>query len=157
MVLSPDPELKIVYSSNTETYPQDAIIHIAKDIPDAFERGLERVLVNASLNTVMILSHSCDIGHRDFVAVAPIFLLSSVLNADRRRSIRNYQVNYRFYLPHHTISIDDSYVDFAIINTVMNSSIDATKRILSLDEQGRALLIHGLYIYFCRPIIPKFL
>ena len=155
VVLVPESGLHIVYEQHSEFYPRSATIHQASEVPDAFAEGLERVIANAYKSRVIILSQTCDIEHRDLIAIAPLFPLSSVTSADRRRGIMKYKMNYRFYLPSYDNIIDDSYVDFVIINTVKRDLVPIDKRILSLDEHGRSLLIHSLYQYFCRPVLPE--
>ena len=155
VVLIPESGLHIVYEQYSETYPKTATISRATEVPGAFERGLEPIIANAYQSMVMVLSHTCDIEHREFIAVAPLFMLSSVSSAERRRSIMKYKVNYRFYLPPYKNLIDDSYVDFIIINTVKRDLVHVDKRILSLDEYGRSLFVDSLYRYFCRPVPPE--
>lgn len=155
VVLIPESDPYIVYEQYSETYPKAATIFRATEVAGAFEKGLEPIIANAYQSMVMVLSHTCDIEHREFIAVAPLFTLSSVSSAERRRSIINYKVNYRFYLPRYKHLIEDSYVDFVIINTVKPYLVPVNKRILSLDEHGRSLLVDSLYRYFCRPVLPE--
>jgi len=155
VVLVPESGLSIVYEQHSESYPRPATIHQASEVPDAFGRGLERIIAHAYKSPVMILSQTCDIEYRELIAIAPLFPLSLVTNADRRRNITKYRVNYRFYLPPYSNIIDDSYVDFVIINTVKRNLVPIEERILSLDEHGRSLLVHSLYQYFCRPVLPE--
>jgi len=150
VVFVPESGLNIVYEQHSEAYPRPATIHKASEVPDAFGEGLERIIAHAYKSRVMILSQTCDIEHRDLIAIAPLFPLSSVTSADRRRSITEYKVNHRFYLPQYSDIIDDSYVDFVIINTVKRDLIPMEKRILSLDEHGRSIGLYGVRFHDLR-------
>ncbi|MBL7165848.1 MAG: hypothetical protein ISS55_05120 [Dehalococcoidales bacterium] len=155
VVLGPESELEIVYYDDVGTRPCTATIHKAAEIPDAFGSGLEKVVVSANKSLVMVLSHTCDIGHRELIAIAPVFPLKNISNRDQRRSVTEYRTNFRFPLPSYGNVIEDSYVDFTIINTVKAGSISKASRILSLDEHGHSLLADNLYRYFCRPVLPE--
>ena len=47
-------------------------------VSDAFSEGLEWVGVTAKTTYVMVLSQTCDIEHRQFTAICPVFPLSNI-------------------------------------------------------------------------------
>ncbi len=156
VITIPNTELDLLFAKN-DTYPYDAEVHKSNEIQDAFKNGLEKVVVDAYKSSVIILSQTCDIQNRELVVISPIFPLTNETSASKRKSIVQYRVNYRFFLPSKPDLINDSFADFNIIYTVKRDSIDINKRFLSLDSQGISLLIDNLYRYFCRPVIPKYI
>ncbi len=121
-------------------------------VPDAFVQGLENILVPTFRTTAMILSQTCDIEHRDFILIAPIFPLSQIEQQTRREAIMKDKVNYRFYLP----SIDalpESFVDLQIINTILKEHLSLDQRMASLSDRGRHMLAEKIHRFFCRPFI----
>jgi len=77
----------------------EAELKLESELPDAFSKGTEIILASAYRTNIMIISQSCDIELREFVAVAPILPLEQIESKSRRDAIKGNRVNYRFYLP----------------------------------------------------------
>lgn len=131
----------------------EAELKLESELPDAFSKGTELVLASAYRTNIMIISQSCDIEHREFVAVAPIFPLEQVEGKSRRDAIKSNRVNYRFYLPP-AADLVESYVDFTVINSVKRSRLNVANRIASLSDLYRHHLADALHRFFCRPFLP---
>ncbi len=122
------------------------------EIQDAFNNGIEIVLADAHITTIMIISQTCDIANRDFIHISPIFPLTRIETENRKKSIMQGKTNYRFYLPM-VNSLEESYVDFPIINSIKKENINIEKRIASLSDHYRHHLDYHLSDFFSRPYI----
>jgi len=131
----------------------EAELRLESELPDAFSKGTELVLASAHRRNVMIISNTCDIDNREFVAVVPIFSLVQVEGKHRRDSIKGNKLNYRFYLPP-VGDLVESYADFTIINSVRKDRLDIVNRIASLTDFYRHHLADALHRFFCRPFLP---
>ncbi len=106
--------------------------------------------------TVMILSQTCDIQHRDFIVIAPVITIeklekSRVVNSDQIRSLRQQKTKYWFYLPNDN-NFPESYVEFTKIVSIPKKLLDKKKRIKSLSDLGRHWLAYKISDFFGRPI-----
>ena len=131
----------------------EAELKLESELPDAFSKGTELILASAYSANIMILSQTCDIDHREFVAVAPIFPLEQVEGKSRRDAVKENRVNHRFYLPP-VADFVESYVDFTVINSVKRSRLNVANRIASLSDLYRHHLAEALHGFFCRPFLP---
>lgn len=122
-------------------------------LKDAFVNGSEPVLAKASLMNIMILSQTCDIEHRDFISIAPIFPITNIENKSKREVIRKKRVLYRFHLPAEG-KFEESFLDITTINSVRRTTLKLEHRTLSLSHFGRSHLIYFIYNYFNRPFLP---
>ncbi len=145
-------KLKIVRLK--KKYEDFSVAHIYEEskLNDAFANGSESILAKAFLMNVMILSQTCDIEHREFVSIAPIFPLSNVENISTQNAIRKRKVFYRFYLPSEG-DFEESFLDITTINSVSRSTLRLEDRFLSISHYGRSNLAHFVYNYFNRPFI----
>jgi len=114
--------------------------------------GTAQMFVKKLRASIMIISQTCDILHRDFVAICPVFPISRLANNERKDAVRGGKVNYRFWLPEKIGYIEESYVDFQIINTIKRDNLDLTSRVVALTDRYRTHLTNCLYKFFCRPI-----
>lgn len=122
-------------------------------LEDAFVNGSEPVLAKASLMKIMILSQTCDIEHRDFISIAPVFPITNIENKSKRESIRKKKVLYRFHLPSEG-DFEESFLDITTINSVRRTTLKLENRTLSLSHFGRSHLVFFIYNYFNRPFLP---
>lgn len=110
--------------------------------------GTALLEVKRRTTNIMILSHSCDIARREFVAVCPVFPIIE----NQRNDIKNGRTNYRFWLPAKPGVMEESYADLVIINTIKKDNLLITDRIASLTDRYRSNFTHRISQYFCRPI-----
>ncbi len=114
--------------------------------------GTAQILVKRDRTNIMIISQTCDILNRDFVAICPVFPISKLTNDDRQDAVRKGRTNYRFWLPEKIGYIEESYADFQIINTIKRDNLDLASRVVALTDRYRTHLTDCLYKFFCRPI-----
>ena len=119
---------------------------------DKSDSGSSLIYIKKLRTNIIIISQTCDIENREFVAVCPVFPITRIKTTDKKESIRRNSVNYRFWLPAKTGFLNESYADFQIINTIKIDNIVIESRLVSLTERYRAHLTNGLSRYFCRPI-----
>jgi hypothetical protein len=120
---------------------------------DAFLNGSEAVLAKASLMNIMILSQTCDIEHREFVSIAPVFPITNIDSVAKQEAIRKRKVLYRFYLPLEG-KFEESFLDITTINSVRRATLKLENRILALSHYGRSHLTFFINNYFNRPFQP---
>ncbi len=126
--------------------------------------GTSTIQVKRFITNILIISQTCDIGNRELVAICPVFPISRMLqdhdfvqlqgqqSTTQIESLRKAKIYYRFWLPEITGSLEESYADFVIINTVDRGVLDIARRIASLSERYRSHLGEALHRYFCRPV-----
>jgi hypothetical protein len=143
-----------------------ASIEEIKSLGDFEEGEGKSALVDVFLRRVMIISQSCDILHREVVAVCPVYSIEEYktrimqlpgwdeAKAKKRidDDISQRKTNYLFYLPP-AGSFPASVADFQYINTVDKEFLKIENRVLSLSDLGRNVLSHGLLVFFSRPAI----
>jgi len=143
-------DIKIVrFKERFEDY-SEATVHRIDKLDVAFNAGTEAILVQASLMDIMVISQTCDIYHRDFVTIAPIFPLSNVDKKSQQKAIIDRKTFYRFYLPLIN-NFPESYLDITTINSVKLENLKIDNRILSLSDFGRSHLTYFINNYFNRP------
>ena len=67
-------------------------------VQDAWSLGGEFVLARGNKQRVMIVTHSCDLDHRNFVQVAPVRNADGIA-PEKRGSLSRSEIRYMFYLP----------------------------------------------------------
>ena len=98
----------------------------------------------------MVLSMSCDIDHKNFLLLTPVFPLSA-FKGDVRQLKSNKIFNH-MYIP----GLEDKFVDFDFINSynkmLLLNGIDNNriKRIASLNQLGYYLFIVKLTVFLMR-------
>jgi len=130
-----------------------AHVHKQDELEDAFANGSEAILANASLMDIMILSQTCDIEHREFISIAPVFPISNIENQSKQDAIRKKKVSYLFHLPTEG-KFEESFLDITTVNSVRRVTLKLENRILSLSHFGRSHLAYFIYNYFNRPFLP---
>jgi hypothetical protein len=113
--------------------------------------GTAMVQTKTFVTNIIIISQTCDIIHRDLVAICPVFPVDR-LDASLQEQLKRGKINYRFWLPPITGVLTESYADFVIINTIKRQSLDINQRLASLSERYRSHLTDAIYHYFCRPV-----
>jgi len=106
--------------------------------------------------TVMILSQTCDIKHKDFVVIAPVFTIeklegSGVVNKEQIDSLKKQRTKYWFYLPQDN-GFPESYVEFTKLISIPKVLLKKNKRIKALSDLGRHWLAYKISDFFGRPI-----
>jgi hypothetical protein len=128
----------------------EAFVYDKDQIDNAFENGSEVILANATLMNVMILSQTCDIEHREFVSIAPVFNIYNIEKSAKREAVRKGKTFYRFFLPS-SENFQESFLDITTINSVKRVTLKIENRILSLSHYGRHHLVYFINSYFNRP------
>lgn len=113
--------------------------------------------IEKKLQTVMILSQTCDLQRRKNVIICPVYSLKdfiedNVLNKSTVESIRKRSVNYWFYLPEYK-NLEESIVDLQTMVYVSRTTLGPylSKRIIILSDLGRHHLSWSVVNYFGRP------
>jgi hypothetical protein len=114
-------------------------------------------VIEKKLETIILLSQSCDLQRREYVLICPVFKLEDlvseqILNKETVGLIKKRKLYYLFYLPG-TESFPESIADFQHIYHIPRSELEGLmdKRILSLSDNGRHHLGWALANYFGRP------
>jgi len=130
----------------------------ASQLPDAFADGLEWIAVTALVAHVIVLSQTCDIEHREFVAISPVYPLGAISNPDTTGAVRQGKVHHRFFLPAaeahclpEATDLPDSWAELSVINSVPRDRLPLDERIASLTVQGQNRLAAHLNRFFTRP------
>jgi hypothetical protein len=121
-------------------------------VPGAFERGMERVVVPGMLATGLVLSQTCDIAQERTIVVAAVYPLENMTKRERRASAVKRQTGHVFYLPP-SGDFPASYADLSIIGTVLRGNLDLSSRVVSLSDWGRHHLAYQLHTFFGRPLL----
>jgi hypothetical protein len=147
---------------DTETVFQGDLLEgfpflIIDTIPSsAFQSGSEaKIELRAKLNTVMVLSQTCDIQRRKNVLVCPVSrVVDNEFNNDDLAKLKKRKQYYWFYLPELPDVISESFADFQTIYYVPRSLVEEAKarKIVSLSDWGRHHLGWALSAYLGRPI-----
>ena len=114
--------------------------------------------VPAKLNTVIVLSQTCDVQNRENILVCPVYEMQVFsFNRDEIESIKKRKTGYWFYLPKLEGTIEDSVADFQTIYYVPRDFLESykSKKFLALSDWGRHHLGWALSNYFGRPIEEK--
>ncbi|OGG11575.1 hypothetical protein A2Z00_05075 [Candidatus Gottesmanbacteria bacterium RBG_13_45_10] len=128
----------------------------------------ERLVANSFIANAMVITQSCDILRREYVSVCPVFPLEKYKTDLASRSIPeskindtigniiNQKYNYFLYLPkaeypEKHISIEESYVDLMVINSLPNANLKNYSRLISISDKGRHWLGFKLSMLFGRP------
>lgn len=131
--------------------------------------GKELLVANSFVAKAMIITQTCDIQRREYIAVCPIFKLNVLVEKfqtdgwEETRiqkfigNLKAQNVGYYFYLHAASldtghITIEESYVDLLQINSVRQTNIKNYQRIYSLSDKGRHWLAYKLNCLFGRPI-----
>ena len=113
--------------------------------------GTVMIRAKISSTNIIIISQTCDIKNREFVAVCPVFPIER-LEANQLEQLKKGKINYRFWLPPIDGVLHESYADFVIINAIKRESLDINQRLASLSERYRSHLTERIHQYFCRPV-----
>jgi len=126
--------------------------------PDAFADGEDLIVANALLSTVLLVSSTCDIEHREKILVVPVLPIDVIDNAARAEATRQDKVYHRFFMPgfrstgpHGDVVLPDSFAELALLNSVPRDRIPLALRINSLTERARNLLKAKLTTFLARP------
>jgi len=117
-----------------------------------------KIEINAKLNTIIILSQTCDIQRRKNAIICPVYKMDEFsFNSDDTDSIKKRKTGYWFYLPPLDGVIEESIADFQTIYYVPRAVIDNYKKnkIVTMSDWGRHHLSWALNNYFGRPVENK--
>jgi hypothetical protein len=117
-----------------------------------------RLEVPAKLNTIMVLSQTCDVQNRENVLVCPVYEIQGFgFNKDEVESIKKRRTGYWFYLPKLEGILEDSVADFQTVYYVPKDFLNSCKlsKFVTLSDWGRHHLCWALSNYFGRPIENK--
>lgn len=113
--------------------------------------GAEFVLARASRDRVMIVTQSCDIEHRNFIQVAPVFSAAN-LQPNRSALLGANEIKYLFFLPSDKrLLAEDSYADLSLITCVHKSYLRTGKLIVRLASPTVTKLQAHLAAFHGRP------
>lgn len=134
------------------------IVEAVDDLGEFSEDELHWVAALVAIMDVMIISQTCDIAHREFTLVCPVFALSSIDNDDRAQATRSGRIYHRFYLPEiprpgnpEEMARPESFAELSVICAVRQGLISTDRRIASLTHTGGELLAGRLSRFFSRP------
>jgi hypothetical protein len=125
---------------------------------DAFADDEDLVAANVFLSTVLILSSTCDIEHREKILVAPIIPIDDIEDPARADATRQDKVYHRFFLPGFRaarpdgeVILPDSFAELGFMNSVQRDRVSLRLRINSLTERAQNLLKAKLSTFLTRP------
>jgi hypothetical protein len=116
----------------------------------------------------MIITQTCDIGHRDYIHVCPVITFESHMRRAKEShdeqnindansllgSIRskNKDVFYMIYLPPYSnpatgLTVEESYIDLTSLSSISPDQLSLDDRAYSLSDKGRHMLVFFL-LYF---------
>ena len=103
-------------------------------VTDAFADGKEAIVVDAILTNVAVISQSCDIDRKAFLAVATVIPIISIANRDKEDSVRASKMGGTYWLPEQPGILLESYIDLSLIFSVRRENLVARigDRILGL-------------------------
>ncbi len=109
-------------------------------------------------NIGMVLSQNCDIDHRKFILLAPVFTIASryVRQNSHISSLRGHKICYEIHLQP-TQNLPESFVDLQVIIPYNKSRINLQDRIAVLSMFGRGLVQQQLRDYFGRLEAPTYI
>src|SRR3989339_1118237 len=152
----------------------DKIVYLKKNSESSFgivekndhncdNKGESFIAVKSRLNSVIIVSQTCDIQKMETVMVAPIYSIKSfedngVLKDGKSGLIKKRKTFHWFYLPEFEGLIEDSFADFTSMHYIHKSILleRMSNKILTLSDWGRHHLDFSLGNFFCRPIEDKY-
>jgi len=142
-----------LYTSNRDSWFQGDILENCPFIiiPEEISETQQQFTVKKE--RLMILSQTCDIEHREYVAFAPVPLVSDLLASGvsfDHKQLKDQKYLYWFYLPENK-GFSEAYVDFTRITHLPKSILNKDKRIKSLSDLGRHWLAYKLSVFFGRP------
>ncbi|MHA1395919.1 MAG: hypothetical protein ACTSRZ_20640 [Promethearchaeota archaeon] len=149
IIITIPPNIQIIRKNKNEEYR----VFKLEELPDAFTNK-ELIIVYAIKSNIIVLSQTCDIEHREFISIAPVFPLTNINNIDKINSLKNNKVNYRFYIPE-SKNLEESYAELTLIHSIPKEYLKLENRISSLSDYSRHLLQDQLNRYFCRPFVSE--
>ena len=122
-------------------------------VTDAFADGKEAIVVDAILTNVAVISQSCDIDRKAFLAVATVIPIISIANRDKEDSVRASKMGGTYWLPEQPGILLESYIDLSLIFSVRRENLVARigDRILGLSILARQKLQWTIVNHFGRP------
>lgn len=148
--------------------PDKILIEPVSKIKNPYSSKKEALVVNSFMASAMIVTQSCDIERREYINLCPVFPVEEIRKKDflkkvgeskiedQIRQIRQQKVNYYLYLPKFKsdeISLDESYVDLQLFNSMPRENLKYYQRLISLSDKGRHWLSYKLSNYLGRPFI----
>lgn len=151
IIITIPPNIQILRETESEEFKSFNL----EELSDAFEqKEYELTVVHAIKSNIIVLSQTCDIEHREFISIAPVFPLTKIESETKRETIRNHKFNYRFYIAASDI-LPESYAELTLINSIKKEILTLDKRIFSLSDYARQWLQDTLNRCFCRPFISE--
>jgi hypothetical protein len=136
-------------------------------VANRYKTGNETLLVNSFIANGMIITQTCDVQRRKYIAISPIHNFNTIaveltnegLEQERIKNfveqIKQQKINYYFYLPPITLEdgskIEEAYVDLQVINSIPRENVSKYKRLTTLSDKGRHWLDYKLMNLFGRP------
>jgi hypothetical protein len=118
ILLRPAPPVTAVEALSGKT-PKAFVPRAEKSLADAWSYDGEYVLARAKNYRILVTTHLCDIEHRSFIQVAPVYPASAI-SPDKQNSLRANEIRYMFYLPS-SGELPESYADLSQATPVHNS------------------------------------
>lgn len=151
IILRPSPPQTVAQVLAGQT-PRVLKPHPESSRPDAWQLGQDLVLAKGIRQSVMIVTQSCDLGHRPWVQVAPVFPASKIQSAAKRESLAINEIGYMFYLPADPPRLlENSLADLSMITSIHESYLRGTTAALRLTSSARALFQKHLANLHGRP------
>ncbi len=125
------------------------------ELPDAFSRGKEAVLVEATLSTVAILSQSCDVQRKPFLTVAAVRPMRLIQSEQRKADIRRPDRAFEHFALPPAPNFEESFIDLTLLYSVRRDYLllHLPHRLFSMDSVLRQTFQWAVVQYFGRPAV----
>jgi hypothetical protein len=117
---------------------------------DPWQGDEELVLAKATKRPVLLVTQTCDLVHRNFVQVAPVYSADK-LSAAKQESLDVNEITYLFCLPQQPGHLERSFADLSQITSVHRSYVAAGRLSVRLSNIGRIALQKHLANFHGRP------
>jgi hypothetical protein len=137
LLLRPDTQhtLEQVLAGQSPKYLK---LHAEATLPDPWRLGKELVFAKAEMANIILVTQTCDLDHRNFLQVAPVYLASGLLGPTKRESLKTNSINHMFFLPADgNRLVEDSFADLSQITSIHKSYIRGANVVSRLATLGR--------------------
>ncbi len=118
--------------------------------PEVWVEQQELVLAKGIKTRIAVLTQSCDLVHRNYIQVAPVYS-SDRLGDMKQQSLRLLDIVYMFYLPPNGANLPESYVDLSQIVSIHRSYLKTATAKIQLSATATIALQTHLADFFGRP------
>jgi hypothetical protein len=151
LLLRPDTQhsLEQVLAGQSPKYLK---LHSEVTLPDPWRLGKELVFAKAEMTNIILVTQTCDLDHRNFVQVAPVYPASGLLGPARRESLKTNSINHMFFLPADGGQLaEDSFAELSQITSIHKSYLRGANLATRLTSLGRVRFQNQLANLHGRP------